>query len=90
MAEQIKVLKRDGSVEEFKTEKIVRVAEAAGVKAQKAEALAGKVAGWVKSSGENPISSFKIRDKVVEEMEKVNQYTAGLYKWYEKNKRQRH
>ena len=87
MAEKIKVLKRDSSIEDFMPEKIARVVKAAGIEADEARLLAGRVAARVDKSGQKSISSRQIRDKVLEELRKVNKYAANLFEWYEKTKK---
>ena len=86
MAEKLKVLKRDGSFEEFDPGKIARVATAAGLKVDQAQELSARVAKWVNGLGQEMVSSLKIRDKVLEELRKVNKYAADLYEWYGKTK----
>lgn len=68
-------------------EKIARVTKAAGLEAKEAKLLASKVADWVHKSGKEQVSTLEIRDKVVAELRKVNQYVANLFEWYEKNKK---
>ncbi|MBL7158860.1 hypothetical protein ISS85_00070 [Candidatus Microgenomates bacterium] len=86
MEKKIKVLKRDGSTENFNPEKIVRVATAAGLKSDQAQALSVKVNQWINDLDQEIVSSLKIRDKVLKELKKVNDYAANLYEWYDKNK----
>jgi len=81
------VLKRDGSFEEFQPAKIARVVKAAGLTDEQADLLAKQVAEWVDNSGQNPISTLQIRNEVVEKLRKVNTYVAGLFEWYEENKK---
>jgi len=83
---KIKVLKKDGSIEPFMPEKIARVVKAAGLESKPAELLSKRVAVWVKNKAVGQISSQEIRDKVIEELKKINQYTANLFAWYEKRK----
>lgn len=87
MTQKLNVLKRDGSIEEFSPDKIARVTQAAGLESDQAKLLADKVTEFASSNGENPIPSSKIRDKVVEELTKVNKYAADLFTWYEKTKK---
>lgn len=85
----IKVLKRDGSTEEFDSDKIERIAVAAGLTDDEAKELTKKVISQIQDvSKENDgqIGSIKIRGFVFDEMEKINEYAAGLFKWFEKNK----
>ena len=89
MVKKIKVLKRDGSTEEFSPAKIIRVVQAAGLKPEQARDLSEKITQWIKGLKQNSVSSLKIRDKVLEELRKVNEYAAGLFEWYEKSKTRR-
>lgn len=80
------VVKLDGSIEEYREEKIVKVLVAAGLSENQAKMLAGKITEWVESFEETKIKSRQIRDRVILELQKVNQYVAGLFTWYEANK----
>jgi transcriptional regulator NrdR family protein len=84
------VLKRDGSVENFEPEKIARVVEAAGLEEDEAEDLAARVEKWVIESKKEEISSQEIRDKVIEELQDVDEYAANMYTWYQKTKDNNH
>ena len=86
MLQAVKVLKRDGSIEEFNHEKIARVVQAAGLETSQAKLLADKIADFVSGNGQGPIPSSQIKDKVVEELTKVDKHAAGLFTWYEKTK----
>jgi len=81
------VLKRDGSIEEFQPEKIARVVKAAGLSEEQAKTLAQNVTDWANSQEQEKITILQIRDRVLEELKKVNAYAAGLFKWYEKTKK---
>lgn len=85
---KVTVLKRDGSIEEFQPTKIARVVKAAGLTEERGDALAKNVAEWAQNQEQDQISTLQIRNKVLEELEKVNAYAAGLFKWYEKTKTQ--
>lgn len=87
MAENVKVLKRDGSIEEFDPQKIARVTQAAGLEVDQAKDLSKKVDQWIKGLKQNLVSSLKIRNKVLAELKKVNQHAANLFEWYEKTKK---
>ena len=86
MEKKIKVLKRDGSTEDFDSQKIVRVVIVAGLKPDQAQELLIKINQWVSDLEKETVSSLEIRDKVLQELKKVNDYAANLYEWYEKNK----
>lgn len=86
MNEKIKVLKRDGSLEDFNLEKIYRVTKAAGLTEAQARKLTDKLSAWVNSAGKSTISSLDIRLQVVLLLKEISEYSAGLYEWYEKSK----
>ncbi|MBI4129970.1 hypothetical protein HY468_01495 [Candidatus Roizmanbacteria bacterium] len=80
------VVKRDRSKESFNREKIIRVVRAAGVAKDQAEQLAVRIADWLTKHHTKEITSLVIRDKVLEELRKINSAAAGLFEWYEKTK----
>lgn len=85
-----RVLKRDGSYEDYEEAKIVRVVIAAGLQPDEAQTLATTVTQWVNGLPKEPIiSTHQIRDKVVEKLKYVNEYAAGLFVWYEQTKDKR-
>jgi len=86
MQEKIKVLKRDGSLEDFDPEKIYRVTKSAGLTEEQARSLTDKLNAWVASAGKSTISSLDIRLQVVTLLKGISEYSAGLYEWYEKGK----
>ena len=86
MEEKIKVLKRDGSLEDFDPEKIYRVTKAAGLTEVQARILIDKLTVWINSAGKSPISSLDIRLQVVMLLKEISEYSAGIYEWYEKSK----
>lgn len=77
------VVKKDGSVERFDKNKVKRVMVAAGLSDPQADAIAENITSWVKNLQEVRINSFKIRERLISEMKKVNQNAANLYIWYE-------
>lgn len=83
---EIQVIKRDGRVEAFQPEKIARVVKAAGLTDHQAQDLAKKVATWVKSLKKEKVTTLRIRDKVIEELEKVDEHAYNLYVWYQETK----
>lgn len=88
---KIKVIKKDGSAQDFDQSKIARVTEAAGLSAKEAQSLATNVANWAKEwakiKGESRVSSLEIRWKVIEELQDVNKNAANLYIWYKKTEK---
>jgi len=88
---KIKVIKKDGSTENFDQDKIARVTEAAGLSAKKAQILAANVTKWAeewaKIKREPRVSSLEIRWKVIEELQDVNKHATNLYIWYKKTEK---
>lgn len=80
---EIMVKKRNGSLEPFDPEKIIRVTTAAGLRPIDASELAGKVSKWLEEQKKTEVTSIQIRNKVFKELEKVNKYASGLYAWYQ-------
>jgi transcriptional regulator NrdR family protein len=81
-----KVIKRDGSIEDFLPEKIARVVKAAGLEPKKARALVNTLNDWAVASPKEEISSLEIRDKVLTELKKTDTSVANLFAWYQKTK----
>jgi len=82
----MKVIKRDGSIEDFNQNKIARVVKAAGLNDNRAQKLAKKVAEWLEAKKQAQVTSLQIRDKVIEELQKVDKYAANLFVSYQKTK----
>lgn len=80
------IIKRDGSKEPFEAEKVARVVKAAGLDDRQAQELAAHVAAWVESQPDQAISSLVVRDEVQTQLDSVNRYAAGLFRWYQKTK----
>jgi len=83
MNETINVVKRDGAKEPYLEDKVTRVAQAAGLRPIDADQLAKKITEWVDGTGLSEVTSLQIRDKVFEELEKMDKYASGLYAWYQ-------
>lgn len=83
---KMQIIKRDGALEEYSEFKIMRVLLATGLNPDKAQALTKSITNWLKSINTAKLSSLKIRDKVIEELKKINQDAANLYSWYQKTK----
>lgn len=85
-----RVIKRDGTVEDFQPNKIARVVRAAGLTSKQSQMLATKVAQWaikwVKIKKQAKITTLEIRMKVIEELHQTNEYAANLFAWYQKTK----
>jgi len=81
-----KVIKKDGSIEDFDKAKVLGVTTAAGLTSEQAQALAENVEKYVAALPGEKVTSQQIRDKVVEELTKIDEYIASLYVFYEKTK----
>lgn len=82
----IQVIKRNGSKEAFDAEKIDRVVVASGLSPDKATILVKNIADWVTNLKSGEISSLLLRDKVIEELKKLDPYAANMFAWYQKTK----
>jgi transcriptional regulator NrdR family protein len=83
---KLEVVKRDGEIENFDKAKIAKVAKAAGLTKEKADALARKVESELKNLNRDRVDSKQIRDFVAYELKRADSYAYGLYVWYEKEK----
>lgn len=83
---KFKVIKKDGTLEDFEKGKIERVTTAAGLSQEQAKELADIIASWIKSGGKQQVTTLQIRNQVVSELEKINQFAANAFVWYEKTK----
>ncbi|MFC1711380.1 ATP cone domain-containing protein [Patescibacteria group bacterium] len=81
-----KIEKRDKTQEDFDRKKINQVVIAAGLSNSEADLVSENVEAWVNSLNEDLITSLQVKDKVLEELKKVNSYVASLFDWYEKTK----
>lgn len=86
MQEMVKVLKLDGSTEDFDLKKIKRVVVAAGLTEEQGQKLVDNIGQWAISLNKTTVSVKDIRDQVYEGLKKVSSYAAGLFSWYEKTK----
>jgi hypothetical protein len=80
------VIKRDGIKEKLSVINIAKVATASGLTPDQAKGLSQVILSWAESLGKPEITSLEIRDKMVEELAKVNKNAADLYTWYEQSK----
>ncbi|MFC1726939.1 ATP cone domain-containing protein [Patescibacteria group bacterium] len=78
----IKVIRRDGVVEDFDPKKVSKVAQSAGLAPEQADSLAETVASWIEERDQPVVSSFIVRMKIVEELRKIDEHAADLYTWY--------
>jgi len=81
----LKVTKRDGSIEPYQPDKLVRVAMAAGLTHRQALTLGTHIYDWALTQSQ-PIPSSAIRDQMVAELKSVHFPAANLYLWYESTK----
>ncbi|MBI2611655.1 hypothetical protein HYW54_02835 [Candidatus Gottesmanbacteria bacterium] len=81
-----KIKKRDGTFEEYNQDKIAKVVTAAGLTAEETKKLVENVSLWIQNIKEEEVSSLEIRDKVIEELHKINPFAENFYVWYEKTK----
>ncbi len=86
MNENVRVIKKDGTIEPFNPGKIAKVLRAAGLEQEPSETVVSNISSWVESLHQNVISVTQIREKVIAELQKVNTYIANLFQWYEKTK----
>ncbi len=82
----IKVLKRDKSIEDYSSEKIMRVVKAAGLTQKEARQLTASITKWLKKQPRPKITSLQIRDRVLIEIQKINVAAAKKFIWFEKYK----
>lgn len=82
----MKVMKRDNTYEDFNPENIIRVVKAAGLNDNDSKIVADHVNVWIQKLGKESITSLEIRDKVQEELNKINENVANLYSWYQTTK----
>ncbi len=80
------VVKRDGSKEIFNRDKVCGVLMAAGLPQDQAEGITNTVESWIQSNNLEEFKSLELRDKILEELTKVNKEVADLYQWYESTK----
>ncbi len=82
----IEVIKRDGSKEPFSSDKIRRVVMAAGLPSTKVPTLIDAIESWIQTLEVTEVNSLAIRDKVHEELVKLDPYASNMYGWYQKTK----
>ena len=82
----IKVVKRNGKIETFDPEKIIRVLKAAGLDQVEAEKLTAKIINWLNERAKSQVTSLQIRDRVIIEIQKVDRAAAERFISYEKYK----
>jgi len=83
MEKKILVIKRNGSIEPYDPEKIVRVITAAGLRPIDASELARTITDWIEKQGVFEVTTIQIRDQIFKELEKVDRHASGLFAWYQ-------
>ncbi len=84
ISDTMKVIKRNGSTEEFDLAKIERVVIAAGLSPESATTLSTAVSSAFKDKLE--LTSLQIRDEVLKQLKLMDQYAANMFDWYQKTK----
>jgi len=80
-----RIQKKDGSIEPYLPDKLVRVAMAAGLNHEQALTLGTHIYDWVITQSQ-PIPTSAIRDKMISELRSAYPPAANLYIWYESTK----
>lgn len=81
----LKVLKRDGKMEKWSYDKILASIMKSMAPLSEAKIIASEVENWVDKAKDNDvINSNKIRDKVIELLEKVDPVSAKTYETFKK------
>lgn len=81
----IQVQKKDGSIEDFDSEKIVSGLLNAGMIDEEAEDLAGEVENWIAENGKEQITSLEIKNKVLEFLKETNPEIVEVFNSYQKS-----
>ena len=82
----VKIVKRDKSLDDYKPEKIIRVVKAAGLTQKESMKLASSITKWLKKQPLPEVTSLQIRDRVIIEIQKRNVDAAKKFIWFEKYK----
>lgn len=81
----LQVKKRDGTVEPWNIDKLVTSIAKSGVPMNDAQRIAGEIEQWARGRVQNSgITSFEIRDKVIEMLSGEFPTEAENYKSYKK------
>ncbi|MBI2587383.1 hypothetical protein HYW29_01040 [Candidatus Amesbacteria bacterium] len=79
------VQKRDGSLEPYQPEKLIRIALAASLTHHQALTLGTHIYDWALNQPQ-PIPTSAIRDQMVSQLRAIHPPAADLYLWYESTK----
>ncbi len=83
--EEIKIQKRDGSLEPWSFDKVLISITKVDVSLDKAEKMVSNIESWVKENAKDEvISSTKIRDKVIKTLTELDPIAADHYIAYKK------
>ena len=80
----IKVQKRDGTMEAFDRSKIVSGLTNAGATVQEVEKVVGQIEAWVQGVAGGVVKSVDIRAKVIEMLRTANATVASAFEGYSK------
>lgn len=81
----IKVIKRDGGIEDFDSKKIERVCDLLGLSPSQEKYLISNIIKKIKKNAvEGAIPSSVIREYVIGELKNIDEYTAEQFIWYYK------
>lgn len=80
----LKVQKKDGSLEDFDRGKIARAVTAAGALPEQAESIAGQAETWAQGAAVKMVSSQELKGKVLEILRGVNPTAASAFEAYRK------
>lgn len=80
------VVKRDGTIEDYGEDHIVRVSVASGLTADQSQTVASNISKWISDNHLSKVTSLQVRDLVLENFKKINPAAADLYLWYEQTK----
>ena len=82
-----KVQKKDGAIEDFDRNKIIRGAVNAGATDEQAEKIAYEIEAWLPSAAENNlVKAIDIRNKGLEVLRSLNPDAAVSFESYQKPK----
>ena len=83
---RITITKRDGKKEAYDPNKIIQVAEAAGLDTHLAVQLAQAISDWLSGLKKSHVSSLDLRDRIQKDLHRLSPHVSDLYRWYQKTK----
>ena len=81
---ELKVEKRDKSLEDYNPGKITKVLVAAVLEKNQAKEISDRVTKWLKEKNIQQVSSSDIRKKIIEILKEVDSQAHDFYVWYKK------